>query len=141
MRYLIGIVTLVAFFALAQAVHIQKLKREAVTTQLIIGTLSAGIESRDRVIVRLQSETDEREQQGRQLRESLGAAGQQARDREYEIQRLLNEDQELRDWSATALPVDVIRLQQRPAFATPGDYLRWLSSRQQLPNPGQSAKD
>jgi len=39
MRYLIGIVTLVAFFALAQAVHIQKLKREAVTTQLIIGTL------------------------------------------------------------------------------------------------------
>jgi len=91
--------------------------------------------------VRLQSETDEREQQGRQLRESLGAAGQQARDREYEIQRLLNEDQELRDWSATALPVDVIRLQQRPAFATPGDYLRWLSSRQQLPNPGQSAKD
>ena len=141
MRYLIGIVTLVCFFALAQAVHIQKLKQEAVTTQLIIGTLSAGIESRDRVIVRLQSETDEREQQGRQLRESLGAAGQQARDREYEIQRLLNENQELRDWSAAALPVDVIRLQQRPAFATAGDYLRWLSNRQQLPNPGQSAQN
>jgi len=141
MRYLIGIVTLVCFFALAQTVHIQKLKREAVSAQLIIGTLSAGIESRDRVIVRLQSETDEREQLGRQLRESLGVAGQQARDREYEIQRLLNENQELRDWSATALPVDVIRLQQRPAFATPGDYLRWLSGRQQLPDPGQSAKD
>lgn len=139
MRYLIGILTLACFFALAQAVHIQKLKREAVTTQLIIGTLSAGIESRDRVIVRLQSETEERERLGRELRESLGAAGQQARDREYEIQRLLNENQALRDWFATPLPVDVIRLQQRPTFATPGDYLRWLSSRQQLPDPGQSA--
>jgi len=141
MRYLIGIVTLVCFFALAQTVHIQKLKREAVSAQLIIGTLSAGIESRDRVIVRLQSETDEREQLGRQLRESLGVAGQQARDREYEIQRLLNENQALRDWFATPLPVDVIRLQQRPSFATPGDYLRWLSDRQQLPDPGQSAQN
>jgi len=141
MRYLIGIITVILFFALAQTAHIQKLKREATASQRIIETLSAGIESRDRAIVRLQSETDEREQQGRELRESLGAAGQQARDREYEIQRLLNENQELRDWFATALPVDIIRLQQRPAFATPGDYLRWLSGRQQLPDPRQSAKN
>ncbi len=142
MNYLIsGVITILTVFALAQTVRIKELKRETFSNQRIIGTLSAGIESRDRVIVRLQSETDEREQLGRQLRESLGVAGQQARDREYEIQRLLNENQELRDWSATALPVDVIRLQQRPAFATPGDYLRWLSGRQQLPDPGQSAKD
>jgi len=136
-----GAIVFIGFFALAQMFHIQKLNREAVANQRIIGTLSAGIESRDRVIVRLQSENDEREQQGRQLRESLGAAGQQARDREYEIQRLLNENQALRDWFATPLPVDVIRLQQRPSFATPGDYLRWLSDRQQLPDPGQSAQN
>jgi len=136
MRLIMGAIVFIGFFALAQMFHIQKLNREAVANQRIIGTLSSGIESRDRVIVRLQSETEEREQLGRELRESLGAAGQQARDREYEIQRLLNENQALRDWFATPLPVDVIRLQQRPAFATPGDYLRWLSSRQQLPDPG-----
>jgi LysB family phage lysis regulatory protein len=141
MNYLIAVITVIAVFALAQAVHIKELKREAISNQRIIGTLSAGVESRDRVIVRLQSETDERERQGSELRESLGAAGQQALDREYEIQGLLNENQALRDWSATALPADIIRLQQRPAFATPGDYLRWLSSRQQLPNPRQSAKN
>jgi len=141
MRLIMGAIVFIGFFALAQMFHIQKLNREAVANQRIIGTLSAGIESRDRVIVRLQSENDEREQQGRQLRESLGAAGQQARDREYEIQRLLNENQALRDWFATPLPVDVIRLQQRPSFATPGDYLRWLSDRQQLPDPGQSAQN
>lgn len=140
MRYLIGILTIICVFALAQAGHISKLKREADTAQRIIGTLSAGVESRDRVIVRLQSETEERDQQGRELRESLGAAGQQAREREYEIQGLLNENQTLRDWFATALPPDVIRLQERPAFATPGDYLHWLSSRKQLPDPGKPAK-
>ncbi|MRT03181.1 Rz-like lysis system protein LysB [Ewingella americana] len=142
MRYLIGLVfTVLVVFALGQAGHIKKLKREAVSNQRIIETLSAGIESRDRAITRLQAEGDERDQQGRALRESLGAANQQARDREYEIQGLLNENQTLREWFATALPPDVIRLQERPAFATPGDYLHWLSSRKQLPDPGKPSKE
>lgn len=142
MNYLISaVLTVIVVFALAQAVHIKELKREAISNQRVIGTLSAGVESRDRVIARLQSETEERDQQGRALRESLGAAGQQARDREYEIQRLLNENQALRDWFATALPADVVRLQQRPAFAAPGDYLRWLSGGQQLSDPRQSAEN
>lgn len=142
MRYLIGVViTVIIVFALGQAGYIKKLKREAVSNQRIIETLSAGIESRDRAITRLQAEGDERDQQGRALRESLGAANQQARDREYAIQGLLNENQALREWFATALPPDVIRLQQRPAFTNPGDYLRWLSSSKQLPDPGKPAKN
>lgn len=141
MRFIITGLILFSLLVLAQLLYIKKLNREAVTSQRIIETLSAGVQSRDRAIIRLQSDTDEREQQGRKLRESLNIAGQHARDREYEIQRLINENQMLRDWSATDLPGDIIRLQQRPAFTAPGDYLRWLSSRQQLPNPRQSAKN
>ncbi len=134
-------IILLGLYGVAQEFHIKKLKREAVSNQRIIETLSAGIESRDRAITRLQAEGDERDQQSRALRESLGAANQQARDREYAIQGLLNENQALREWFATALPPDVIRLQQRPAFANPGDYLRWLSSRKQLPDPAKPAKN
>jgi LysB family phage lysis regulatory protein len=141
MRVIVAGITFLFIFALAQMFHIQKLTREAVANQRIITTLSAGIESRDRAITRMKSDADELEQQGRSLRDALTRAGQQAREQEYGIQRLLNENKVLRDWFATPLPDDVIRLQQRPAFATPGDYLRWLSRRQQLPDPGQSAQN
>ncbi|MGV8925255.1 MAG: Rz-like lysis system protein LysB [Ewingella sp.] len=145
MRVLMGIMPalLIAAFAAVgvQRYQLTSLKADIAANERVIGTLSAGIESRDRAITRMKSEADELEQQGRSLRDALTGAGQQAREREYDIQRLLNENKVLRDWFATPLPDDVIRLQQRPAFATPGDYLRWLSRRQQLPDPGQSAQN
>ncbi|HDL6743173.1 TPA: Rz-like lysis system protein LysB [Yersinia enterocolitica] len=98
----------------------------------IIGTLSAGIESRDNVITRLQDEARQQADNERALRQSLSHASSLSLSREQKIQRLLNENKVLRDWFATALPSDVIRLHQRPAFASPNDYLRWLSDSEQL---------
>lgn len=141
MRLLIGGIAFIAFFAVTQMFHIHKLSREAAANQLTINTLLIGIESRDQVVKHLRQELEDSEQQGRELRDSLSVAGQQSRDREVGIQRLLNENKVLHDWFARALPDDVIRLQQRPAFATPRDYLRWLSRRQQLPDPGKPAKN
>ncbi|MFM1331939.1 Rz-like lysis system protein LysB [Yersinia enterocolitica] len=103
----------------------------------IIGTLSAGIESRDNVITRLQDEARQQADNERALRQSLSHASTLSLSREQKIQRLLNENKALRDWFATALPDDVIRLHQRPAFASPNDYLRWLSDSEQLPAAGQ----
>ncbi|OWF80054.1 LysB family transcriptional regulator [Yersinia rohdei] len=105
----------------------------------IIGTLSAGIESRDNAITRLQYEARQQAENERALRQSLSHASTLSLSREQRIQRLLNENKILRDWFATALPADVIRLHQRPAFASPNDYLRWLSDSEQLPATGQQS--
>jgi LysB family phage lysis regulatory protein len=78
-----------------------------------------------------------RERQEQSLRTQLSRAGQQARDREYHIQRLLNENQEMRDWYSARLPDGIGRMHARPAFASAADYLRWLSGGDELPDTGK----
>lgn len=117
--------------------HAHNLKKDLDSAKLVIGTLSAGIESRDNAITRLQDEARQQADNERALRQSLGHASTLSLSREQRIQRLLNENKVLRDWFATALPADVIRLHQRPTFANPNDYLRWLSDGEQLPAAGQ----
>lgn len=118
--------------------HAHNLKKELDSAKLVIGTLSAGIESRDNAITRLQDEARQQADNERALRQSLSYASTLSLSREQKIQRLLNENKALRNWSVTALPADVIRLHQRPAFANPNDYLRWLSASEQLPTARQS---
>ncbi|WP_413722725.1 Rz-like lysis system protein LysB [Sodalis sp. RH24] len=103
----------------------------------INGTLSAGIESRDTAIARLQKEALDQARAELALRQSLTAAGRLALTREQRIQGLLNENQTLRDWYGTALPDAAVRLHQRPAFASAADYLRWLSESEQLSDAGE----
>lgn len=117
--------------------HAHNLKKELDSATLVIGTLSAGIESRDNAITRLQDEARQQAENEQALRQSLSNASTLSLSREQRIQRLLNENKALRDWFNTALPADVIRLHQRPAFASPNDYLRWLSDGEQLPATGQ----
>ncbi len=71
------------------------------------------------------------------LRQQITAAGQLASRRNQTITRLLNENEALRRWYQSALPDDVVRLHTRPEFTNPGDYLRWLSESQQLPDTGK----
>ena len=133
------ILLLLAALALAglQTWRIGGLHDEAEQAQRIIGTLSAGIESRDNAINRLNDEAVTRERQEQSLRTQLARAGQQARDREVHIQRLLNENQEMRDWYGARLPDGISRMHSRPAFASAADYLRWLSGGNELPDTGK----
>ena len=133
------IVLLLAACALAglQTWRIGGLTDDVEQAQRIIGTLSAGIESRDNAIHRLNDEAVTRERQEQSLRTQLARAGQQARDREVHIQRLLNENQEMRDWYSARLPDGIARMHQRPAFASAADYLHWLSGGDELPDTGK----
>ena len=133
------IVLLLGACALAglQTWRIGGLTDKADQAQRIIGTLSAGIESRDNAINRLNDEAVTRERQEQSLRTQLARASQQARDREYDIQRLLNENQEMRDWYSARLPDGIGRMHARPAFASAADYLRWLSGGDELPDTGK----
>jgi len=71
------------------------------------------------------------------LRQQRDAAEALATRRNQTITRLLNENDALRQWYQSPLPDDIVRLHRRPAFATPDDYLRWLSEGQQLPDAGE----
>jgi len=137
MRILILVLLAACALAGLQTCRIAGLTENANQAQRIIGTLSADIESRDNVIHRLNDDALRRERQEQSLRTQLARAGQEARDREVHIQRLLNENQEMRDWYAAILPDGISRMHARPAFASAADYLRWLSGGNELPDTGK----
>ena len=103
-------------------------------------TLTAAVNSRDTVIIALQREAGQRAQAEQLLRDNLAGAQRLALRRDQQLQKVLNENQALREWFSRALPADVIRLHQRPAFTGTSDYLRWLSGGQPVPDPGQPAE-
>lgn len=137
MRILILLLLAACALAGLQTWRIGGLTDEADQAQRIIGTLSAGIESRDNAIKRLNDDALRRERQEQSLRTQLVQAGEQARVREVHIQRLLNENQEMRDWYGARLPDGIGRMHTRPAFASAADYLRWLSGGNKLPDTGK----
>ena len=107
------------------------------SAQRIIGTLSAGIESRDKAIARLDADAKASQKREAELRLMQGRASTAALNREMTIQRETDANPILRNWSAAALPDDVIRLHARPAFASARDYLDWVSARDKLPGAGK----
>ncbi|MGO2440311.1 MAG: Rz-like lysis system protein LysB [Serratia proteamaculans] len=88
-------------------------------------------------ITTLQAAAGQLAQEEKNLRNDLNNAHRLALRREQKIQRLLNENQILRDWFNTPLPADVVRLHQRPSFTGGADYLRWLSDGDTVPSPGK----
>lgn len=111
--------------------------QELAGAQRIIGTLSAGIESRDKAISRLSAENQQSQKREAALRLMQGRASAAALTREAHIQRETDANPILREWSSAALPDDVVRLHARPAFASARDYLDWLSARDKLPGAGK----
>jgi len=138
MTRLIALLLAVALLALGVTGWQWKVAKDDLTSaQRIIGTLSAGIESRDRAIARLDADAKASQKREAELRLMQGRASTAALNREMTIQRETDANPILRDWSAADLPDDVIRLHARPAFASARDYLDWLSARDKLPSAGK----
>lgn len=138
MMRLIALLLAVALLALGVTGWQWKIARDDLTSaQRIIGTLSAGIESRDRAIARLDADAKASQKREAELRLMQGRASTAALNREMTIQRETDANPILRDWSAADLPDDVIRLHARPAFASARDYLDWVSARDKLPGAGK----
>lgn len=142
MTRLIAGVLAVTLLALAFACwRLSLTENELTQAQRVIGTLLAGIESRDKAINRLNDEARAGARREAALRLLQGRASTIALNRELKIQRETDASPTLRSWSAAVLPDDVIRLHSRPAFSSARDYLDWLSARDQLPGAGQQATD
>ncbi|HFI5325136.1 TPA: Rz-like lysis system protein LysB [Serratia liquefaciens] len=99
--------------------------------------ISAALTVTRTAISTLQTAVRQLAQEEQSLRNDLNNAHRLALTREQKIQRLLNENQTLRDWFNTPLPADVARLHQRPGFTDAADYLRWLSDGEPVPDPGK----
>ncbi|KAA5965124.1 MULTISPECIES: Rz-like lysis system protein LysB [unclassified Pantoea] len=138
MTRLIALLLAVALLALGVTGWQWKVAKDDLTSaQRIIGTLSAGIESRDKAIARLDADARASQKREAELRLIQGRASTAALNREMTIQRETDANPILRDWSAAALPDDVIRLHARPAFASARDYLDWVSASDKLPGAGK----
>jgi len=138
MTRLIALLLAVALLALGVTGWQWKVAKDDLTSaQRIIGTLSAGIVSRDKAIARLDADARASQKREAELRLMQGRASTAALNREMTIQRETDANPILRDWSAAALPDDVIRLHARPAFASARDYLDWVSARDKLPAAGK----
>lgn len=138
MTRLIAALLAVALLALGVTGWQWKVAKDDLTSaQRIIGTLSAGIESRDTAIARLDADARASQKREAELRLMQGRASTAALNREMTIQRETDANPILRDWSAADLPDDVIRLHARPAFASARDYLDWVSARDKLPGAGK----
>ena len=138
MTRLIALLLAVALLALGVTGWQWKVAKDDLTSaQRIIGTLSAGIESRDKAIARLDADARASQKREAELRLIQGRASTAALNREMTIQRETDANPILRDGSAAALPDDVIRLHARPAFASARDYLDWVSARDKLPGAGK----
>lgn len=105
------------------------------------GRIAAALTNTRTAIDTLQAAAGRLAREEKTLREDLNTAHRLALTREQKIQRLLNENQQLRDWFNTALPVDVARLHQRPGFTGAADYLRWLSDGEPVSDTGQPSGD
>lgn len=141
MRLFAGMLAVVVLALAFACWRLSLTKNELTQAQRVIGTLSAGIESRDKAINRLNDEARAGAKREAALRLMQGRASTAALNRELKIQRETDASPTLRSWSAAALPDDVIRLHSRPAFSSARDYLDWLSARDQLPGAGQPATD
>lgn len=139
--------TLAAFLALALVVAgWVKWDNLRLTRSLSTANQTISTQKNDLAGVRLQlseaqasARRNEREQVI--LRQRIAAADLLANRRNHTITRLLNDNEVLRRWYQSALPDDVIGLHSRPDFATPDDYLRWLSEGQQLPATRQQPEN
>ncbi len=99
-----------------------------------IGKQKKALQASQRSLTELRDRARSNERAQVLLREQRDAAEALANRRHQTITRLLNENEALRRWYQFPLPDDVIRLHHRPGFATPDDYLRWMSEGQQLPD-------
>ncbi len=101
------------------------------------GRISTALTDTRTAITTLQTAAGQLAQEEKSLRNDLNNAHRLALAREQKIQRLLNENQILRDWFNTPLPADVVRLHQRPGFTGAANYLRWLSDGEPVPDTGK----
>lgn len=101
------------------------------------GRISTALTDTRTAITTLQAAAGQLAQEEQSLRNDLNNAHRLALSREQKIQRLLNENQVLRDWFDTPLPADIARLHQRPGFTGAADYLHWLSGGELVPDTGQ----
>lgn len=136
MRILAAVVVLVLVLLGWQSWQLSKARQ---TIELQGRDLEASKEKQARassqlIALSILTETNNREQA------RLYAAAEEStallRQRQRRIEELKRENDDLRRWSDTPLPPDVIRLRDRPALAGGAAYREWLSESNAVP-PGK----
>lgn len=140
------ILGLALFGALAALVFIQQQRVELAQGDTKLASQRAATaeqesERSQQVITDLHANlTTERAAQ-QQLQTTQQQLRQTLRNRQLKIEALTRENEELRDWFDTELPVVARRLRERPAITGAAAYQDWLSSRDALHPVSNPAAD
>ncbi|WP_392567135.1 hypothetical protein RHO15_05855 [Utexia brackfieldae] len=103
-----------------------------------ITQLELVIKNRDSLITNLTQQNKNNQLALTQLQKQLQQSIELVNGNEIELERLKNDDKDLKLWADTALPADVIRLYSRSGTINNSrDYKRFLSASKSLHNSGQ----
>lgn len=99
--------------------------------------LTLQIDEKNNQLNNLQIQNDNNQLAHIEQKQALQDAEQQSRQYKQQIEKLKNENKDLKNWFNTVLPNDIKRLYGRPEIKGSTDYKIWLSSRHILPPSGK----
>ncbi|WP_107151950.1 Rz-like lysis system protein LysB [Trinickia symbiotica] len=116
-----------ALLALAALVggasYVRAMRAELADVSLQLADARKGIIERDSTIEQARRVAAKKAEQQAQLNRAQGAIASKLAVVQFENRRLTDENAELRAWTNTRLPDDVVRLQTSPALTGANDYV------------------
>ncbi|SLM62401.1 MULTISPECIES: Rz-like lysis system protein LysB [Dickeya] len=113
--------------------HARQLNEQQAQTLKLQGT---ALEERAHQLTTLAEQAARNNLEQARLQEITADTQAALSERQKYIARLQRENDALKRWADTALPDDIIRLHQRPAFSGARAYREWMSENNPLPLSG-----
>lgn len=123
---------LAALLALSGVLYVRSIQNELETSQEALKTAQQGIADRDADLKALRDDQKAKDQAHAKLEGERDAIRLMLSNRETLIRNLENENAVIRAWSAAAVPGDVVRLREHPAYTGSANYRDGLRTRQPL---------
>ncbi|CNL62728.1 Rz-like lysis system protein LysB [Yersinia aldovae] len=109
----------------------------ASTQKQTINDLHVVLSDRQKQLASLYQQAQANDEAQLALRNQLARNDRLLVNRSDEIKRLIRENDTVKRWANESLPVDIIRLRQRPAITGSNTFTAWLSDADTLPATGQ----
>ncbi len=138
-QFIIGGILLAALGASGLYIKAQHAENATLTIERDAALLT--IDAMQKGLTALDKLNQQNQQAQTKLRQQVSHVNTSMADRDQHIQRLEAENENLKLWSNTALPDDVVRLQQHPAITGADDYQAWLSGRHTLQPASEQRPD
>lgn len=133
---LLPLLIALAVFAGMQTLRFNAADNRATQAEASTAVMQAAITGMESSIDALDESVKRTEKTYERLATTQASLSQSLAKSQKTIEALRHENSAFKTWADTALPIAAQRLRERPAITGAEDYLRWLSSRDELPAVG-----